>query len=204
MIRALLYRLLIISAHLQRHGIRLLIAIGRFNARAAAFAVCPNLSPAPFDSEPSTLPPPSPPFVSPFLSSPLFFLLSLSLRSLRGPRWTTHRCPSLENPLQLSWNRGQGANDSLPRKFRDDSRKRGRRRRISGGIERKKRDLEEVVRSREKRPARGKIGDGGGSDSRNESEIAARLIKSELHSTGVYTPTAVRWGSTSITVQHHR
>lgn len=39
----------------------------------------------------------------------------------------------------------------------------------------------------------------GGSDSRNESEIAARLIKSELHSTGVYTPTGVRWGSTSIT-----
>ena len=47
MIRALLYRLLIISAHLQRHGIRLLIAIGRFNARAAAFGADP---PAPFDS----------------------------------------------------------------------------------------------------------------------------------------------------------
>ena len=47
MIRALLYRLLIISAHLQRHGIRLLIAIGRFNARTAAFGADP---PAPFDS----------------------------------------------------------------------------------------------------------------------------------------------------------
>lgn len=38
-IRALLYRLLIISAHLQRHGIRLLIAIGRFNARAPSVPI---------------------------------------------------------------------------------------------------------------------------------------------------------------------
>lgn len=30
-------------------------------------------------------------------------------------------------------------------------------------------------------------------------EIVARLIKSELHSTSVYTPTGIRWGSTSIT-----
>lgn len=65
MIRALLYRLLIISAHLQRHGIRLLIAIGRFNARAPAFGADP---PAPFDSEPPPLFRSSgPPFPSRFL-----------------------------------------------------------------------------------------------------------------------------------------
>lgn len=56
MIRALLYRLLIISAHLQRHGIRLLIAIGRFNARAARFALPQPFRRQPFDSGPSTLP----------------------------------------------------------------------------------------------------------------------------------------------------
>lgn len=90
MIRALLYRLLIISAHLQRHGIRLLIAIGRFNARAAAFGADP---PAPFDSTNLPLlrrPPPPPPsfFLHPFSSR--FLLDGRSIAALRSPSLETH------------------------------------------------------------------------------------------------------------------
>lgn len=91
MIRALLYRLLIISAHLQRHGIRLLIAIGRFNARAAAFGADP---PAPFDSTNLPLlclsfvallhPPPPSSFSSRFL------LDGRSIAALRSPSLETH------------------------------------------------------------------------------------------------------------------
>ena len=95
MIRALLYRLLIISAHLQRHGIRLLIAIGRFNARAAAFGADP---PAPFDS--TNLPLLCLSFVALLHPPPsLFFFLSIS------SRWSLHRRASVSfsrNPLQLS------------------------------------------------------------------------------------------------------
>lgn len=128
MIRALLYRLLIISAHLQRHGIRLLIAIGRFNARAARSLPQP-FSPATFliANHPRSLP---------LLFLPLLFPLSLP-PSPQSPflrsRWTTHRCPSLGNPLQLSRAKGPQRRKRPLQKFRDDSR--GRE---VGGMERTK------------------------------------------------------------------
>lgn len=104
MIRALLYRLLIISAHLQRHGIRLLIAIGRFNARAAAFGADP---PAPFDSE--SLPLPFSPLSTLCLPlSPFFSLFPLDFFPNDRDRRFTGRCPSLRNPLQLSASGAKG------------------------------------------------------------------------------------------------
>lgn len=42
------------------------------------------------------------------------------------------------------------------------------------------------------------------SDSENESEIVTRLIKSERHSTSVYTPTGIRSDSTPITRERRR
>lgn len=187
MIRALLYRLLIISAHLQRHGIRLLIAIGRFNARAARSLPQP-FSPATFliANHPRSLP---------LLFLPLLFPLSLPPPNRRfsargGPRIDVPRSETHYNYLGPR-PRGHNAENGLCRNFATTLEKgwwwNGKN---------------EISRKSSSWP-RAKIG-GGSADSRNESEIAARLIKSELHSTGVYTPTAVRWGSTSITVVHHR
>lgn len=192
MIRALLYRLLIISAHLQRHGIRLLIAIGRFNARAARFALPQPFRRQPFDSGPSTLP--SLPFHS--------FSLSPSLPPHpASPPAVDHASMSLaRKPITIILGRGaNGPTRASAEISRRLSGKGGGGRVGNGG-----KSLQ-VSRKWWSRARRGRAKIGGGSvDSRNESEIAARLIKSELHSTGVYTPTAVRWGSTSITVAHHR
>lgn len=180
-IRALLYRLLIISAHLQRHGIRLLIAIGRFNARAPSVPIRRHLLIA--DSR-APLRPPS------LLSPPL------ASSRLLAPR-NRQRCPSSAG-THYNYRQGPRASAVCENTTREtasprDVRFEDRTSRIDR--DRSSRKSRSVNRVASPRPNRGR------SDSGKQSEIAARLIKSELHSTGVYTPTGVRWGSTSITAR---
>lgn len=134
MIRALLYRLLIISAHLQRHGIRLLIAIGRFNACAARSLPQP-FSPATFliANHPRSLP---------LLFLPLLFPLSLPPPNRRfsargGPRIDVPRSETHYNYLGPR-PRGHNAENGLCRNFATTLEE-------GGSVEWKERNLQEVL-----------------------------------------------------------